>query len=233
MMKLYAGTSGFSYKGWTGSFYPEGLPAGEMLRYYAGRLPAVEINNTFYRAPREGMLAEWAEQVPAGFRFALKASRWITHMKRLGVAAPDIDLLLRQAATLGEHQGPILFQLPPNFKADLPRLQAFLELLPRDVLAAFEFRHASWAKPAVRKALQARGCALCIVDADEEQAPALDATAEWGYLRLRRENYDPAALAAWVERIAGQPWNAAYVFFKHETAEGPRLAASFLVLAAV
>jgi uncharacterized protein YecE (DUF72 family) len=229
-MKVYAGTSGFSYQGWKGSFYPDHLPTGEMLRYYAERLPAVEINNTFYRLPKESMLAAWAEEVPPGFLFALKASQYITHSKRLAAAGPAIDLLLKRAGALGEHQGPILFQLPANLTADLPLLQAFLELLPRDILAAFEFRHPSWSEPAVLTALRDRGCALCIADTDEEPVTAVDATAEWGYLRLRRESYDAVALTAWAERIAGQPWQVAYVFFKHETAEGPRLAASFLAL---
>lgn len=176
------------------------------------------------------MLTAWAEEVPAGFLFALKASRYITHVKRLAAAEPATDLLLKRAAALGEHQGPILFQLPANLEVDLPLLQAFLELLPRETLAAFEFRHPSWSEPAVLTALRDRGCALCIADTDEEPATGVDATAEWGYLRLRREGYDADALAAWAERIARQPWNVAYVFFKHETAAGPRLAASFLAL---
>jgi uncharacterized protein YecE (DUF72 family) len=230
-MKLYVGTSGFSYKEWKGSFYPEDLPAGEMLRYYAERLPAVEINNTFYRLPSERLLVEWAEQVPEGFRFVLKASQKITHFKRLRGAEPETEVLLRVAGALGDHLGPLLFQLPPNLKADLPRLEAFLELLPRGARPVFEFRHPSWSEAATREALRAHGCALCIADVDEEPEPAIEATANWGYLRLRRQDYDDAALLAWAQRIAEQPWSEAYVFFKHEDAgAGPRLAKRFLEL---
>jgi uncharacterized protein YecE (DUF72 family) len=230
-MKLYVGTSGFSYKEWKGSFYPEDLPAGEMLRYYAERLPAVEINNTFYRLPSERLLVEWAEQVPEGFRFVLKASQKITHFKRLRGAEPETEVLLRVAGALGDHLGPLLFQLPPNLKADLPRLEAFLELLPLGARPAFEFRHPSWSEAGTREALRAHGCALCIADVDEEPEPTIEATANWGYLRLRRQEYDDAALLAWAQRIAEQPWSEAYVFFKHEDAgAGPRLAKRFLEL---
>jgi uncharacterized protein YecE (DUF72 family) len=229
-MKPYAGTSGFSFKEWRGGFYPEDLPAAEMLRYYAARLPAVEINNTFYRLPREAMLAAWAEQVPPGFRFALKVSQRITHIKRLRGAESELEYLLLAVSALGESLGPLLFQLPPNFKADVELLKVFLELLPRRVRAAFEFRHASWSTPAVREALGARGCALCVADADEAPEPAVEATADWGYLRLRRQTYDAAALSAWAQRIAAQPWHEVYVFFKHEAGAGPQLATDFLAL---
>ncbi|HVT56874.1 MAG TPA: DUF72 domain-containing protein [Thermoanaerobaculia bacterium] len=230
-MKLYAGTSGFSYAEWKGSFYPDDLPAGEMLRFYADRLPAVEINNTFYRLPRASVLTAWGEQVPADFRFALKASRRITHIKRLRDAESETEYLLRVAEALGERLGPILFQLPPNLKADLPRLQAFIALLPQGVRAAFEFRHPSWSELGVREALRGRGCAMVIDDTEEAPAAEIEATTDWGYLRLRRQDYDAAALAAWAQRIAGQSWSEAYVFFKHEEAgAGPRLAADFLAL---
>lgn len=239
-MQLYVGTSGFSYKEWRGSFYPEDLPAGEMLRYYGERLPAVEINNTFYRLPTEGVLVSWAEQVPAGFRFALKATQRITHMKRLKGVEVETEVLLRKAGELGQRLGPILFQLPPNLKLDLPRLEAFLDVLPRGARAAFEFRHPSWSEPAVSDLLRAHGCARCIADVDppEPGAPSspgtgegLDATTDWGYLRLRREEYDDQALQAWRDGIAAQPWGTVYVFFKHEDAgAGPRLVARFLAL---
>lgn len=230
-MKIYAGTSGFSYKEWKGSFYPEDMPAGEMLRYYAERLPAVEINNTFYRLPSERLLVAWAEQVPAGFRFVLKASQKITHFKRLRGAEAETEVLLRVAGALEDHLGPLLFQLPPNLKADLALLEAFLELMPRGARPVFEFRHPSWSEAALREVLRAHGCALCIADVDEEPQPAIEATAEWGYLRLRRQEYDDAALRAWASRIAEQPWSEAYVFFKHEDAgAGPRLAKRFLEL---
>jgi uncharacterized protein YecE (DUF72 family) len=231
-MNLYAGTSGFSYKEWKGSFYPEDLAAADMLRFYAGRLPAVEINNTFYRLPKESMLAGWAAQVPPAFRFALKASQRITHMKRLRGAEGETEVLMQVAGALGPTLGPILFQLPPNLKVDVARLAAFLELLPPGARAAFEFRHPSWAASEVHEVLAARRCALCVADVDEEPEPEISRTADWGYLRLRRQDYPAAALTRWLERIRDQGWESAYVFFKHEDAgAGPRLAGQFLGLA--
>ncbi len=227
-MRVLAGTSGFSYKEWKGSFYPEDLPADEMLASYAARLPAVEINNTFYRMPKAALLEGWAAQVPAEFRFVLKASQRITHFKRLKEAGPEVEYFFQTASTLGERLGPTLIQLPPNLRKDLPRLETFLSVLPRGARAAFEFRHASWFEEDVYSALRAQGAALCIAE-DEELATPLVATAEWGYLRLRRQDYDDAAVAAWAERVRAQAWTEAYVFFKHEDAgSGPKLAAEFL-----
>ena len=227
-MRVLAGTSGFSYKEWKGSFYPEDLPAEDMLAYYSARLPAVEINNTFYRMPKPSMLEGWAAQVPAEFRFILKASQRITHRKRLKEAGDEVAYFFQTAATLGERLGPTLFQLPPNLKKDLPRLEAFLEVLPPKAPAAFEFRHASWFEDDVFAALRAQGAALCIAE-DEELATPLVATAPWGYLRLRRQDYDDAAVAGWAEKVRAQPWSEAFVFFKHEDAgSGPKLAAEFL-----
>ncbi len=227
-MRVLAGTSGFSYKEWKGSFYPEDLPAEQMLSFYAARLPAVEINNTFYRMPKPALLASWAEQVSPQFRFVLKASQRITHHKRLKEAGSEVAYFFQTASTLGERLGPALFQLPPNLKKDLPRLEAFLAVLPEGARAAFEFRHASWFEDDVFEALRGRGAALCIAE-DEELATPLVATAGWGYLRLRRQDYDDAAVAAWAEKVRGQSWDEACVFFKHEDAgSGPRLAAEFL-----
>ena len=227
-MRVLTGTSGFSYKEWKGSFYPEDLPADAMLRYYAERLPAVEINNTFYRMPKAELLASWAEQVPDGFRFVLKASQRITHFKRLKDVSEEVGYFLRVAATLGDRLGPILFQLPPNLKKDLPRLSAFLDVLPAATRAAVEFRHASWFEDDVFEALRARGAALCVAE-DEDLATPLVATAGWGYLRLRRPDYGGPEVQAWADRVRGQSWEDAYVFFKHEDAgAGPRLAAQML-----
>ena len=227
-MRVLAGTSGFSYKEWKGSFYPEDLPAEEMLAYYAARLPAVEINNTFYRMPKPALLESWAAQVPPEFRFILKASQRITHRKRLKEDGDEVAYFFQTAATLGDRLGPTLVQLPPNLKKDLPRLEAFLAVLPEKARAAFEFRHASWFDADVFAALRAKGAALCVAE-DEELATPLVATAGWGYLRLRRQDYDDAAVAAWAEKVRGQAWGEAYVFFKHEDAgSGPKLAAEFL-----
>jgi uncharacterized protein YecE (DUF72 family) len=223
-MRVFVGTSGYSYAAWKGSFYPEDLPAGQMLRFYARNFSAVEINNTFYRMPRASMLAGWCEQVPDGFLFALKASQQITHRKRLKDAADPLAFFLQSATTLGDRLGPVLFQLPPNFKKDVPRLGDFLSLLPPACRAAFEFRHESWFVEEVLTALSSARAALC-VNEDEDRAAPLAATTDWGYLRLRREEYDPEALAGWAARIREQPWKDVFVFFKHEEeARGPLFA---------
>jgi uncharacterized protein YecE (DUF72 family) len=226
-MRVFTGTSGFSYDGWSGAFYPEDLPANERLAFYATKLPAVEINNTFYRMPKPELLAGWAAQVPKTFRFALKAPQRITHIKRLKDAAEEVRFLTGSARQLGERRGPILFGLPPNLKKDLPRLDAFLALLPPDFDAAFEFRNATWLDDDVFALLRAAGAALCVAD-DEKGTTPLVATAKWGYLRLRRENYTEADLDAWAARLAAQAWDSAYVFFKHEDeARAPELARRF------
>jgi uncharacterized protein YecE (DUF72 family) len=232
---IRAGTSGYSYKEWKGAFYPEDLPADAMLAHYAGRLPAVEINNTFYRLPKQKVLESWCAQVPETFRFAIKSSRRITHMRRLRGAESETAFLMDNLQVMGARLGAVLFQLPPHLKSDPPRLEAYLDLLPPRAPAAFEFRHPSWFEDAVFDLLRRRGAALVHVDAhegDEERTPApLTATADWGYLRLRREDYDDAAIAAWHGRIAAMPWREAFVFFKHETA-GPRLAGQLVAVAA-
>jgi len=232
-MELRAGTSGFSYKAWKGPFYPEDLPAREMLRYYAQQLPGVEINNTFYRLPKASVLEGWADQVPADFRFAVKASRRITHFKRLKGTEDETAYLLSTTATLGPRLGALLFQLPPNLKLDLPRLEAFLELLPEGLRAAFEFRHPSWLDEPVVALLGQRNFALVCVDAEDSEAPELGVGGSWGYLRLRRAGYDRAELASWAARIEATGWSEAFVFFKHEDAgAGPALAREFLAVAA-
>jgi uncharacterized protein YecE (DUF72 family) len=220
-MRVRVGTSGYSYKEWKGRFYPEDLPAAAMLRFYAERFATVEINNTFYRMPTPALLERWATEVPPGFVFVLKAPRRITHEKRLQAnAAPDVAQFLETAATLGEKLGPVLFQTPPFLKKDLTRLSAFLDLLPASCRPAFEFRHDSWFDDEVRAALHVRGAALCAADTDDAEPDAdLATTAAWGYLRLRRTDYDDAALDRWAARVRAQDWSEAWVFFKHE-AEG-------------
>lgn len=229
-MRILAGTSGWSFKEWKGSFYPKELPDDGMLGYYASRFPAVEINNTFYRMPKESVLIDWAAKVPAEFRFAIKASQRITHHGRLKPeeVADSVEYFTRITNELGEHRGPTLFQLPPNLKKDLPRLAGFLDLLPRGWRSAFEFRHSSWFEDDVYAALSAKDAALCIADHDDFETPAVR-TASWGYARLHRLTYDEAALAAWRERLAGLGAEELYVFFKHdETAgSGPAAAEAF------
>jgi uncharacterized protein YecE (DUF72 family) len=223
-VRVRVGTSGFSYDEWRGVFYPEGLKSGDRLRYYAERFETVEVNNTFYRMPRGELLARWRDETPEGFAFVLKAPQRITHRERLGESGASLGYFFENAAALGDKQGPTLFQLPPFFKKDTARLEGFLRLLGGR-RAAFEFRHESWLDEPVFALLRGHGAALCAADVDEsgEQGPALVPTADWGYLRLRRAEYSAADLAAWAARLRAQPWNEAYVFFKHEV-KGPALA---------
>jgi uncharacterized protein YecE (DUF72 family) len=221
-LRLFAGSSGFSYKPWKGPFYPVDLPDAEMLAYYAERLPAVEINNTFYRLPKPKLLEDWAAQTPDGFRFVLKASRRITHMQRLKDVGELLGYLFETAGALGPKLGPFLFQLPPHLKKDTDRLRTFLDLVPEDRRVALEFRNASWFEDDVFEALRAHDAALCVAETEPNDKEGgglkvpLVPTASWGYLRLRRESYSDADLAAWTARIRSQGWSEAYVFFKHE-----------------
>jgi uncharacterized protein YecE (DUF72 family) len=231
-MSLYVGTSGYSYKEWKGSFYPEKIPAKEMLRFYAERLSTVEINATFYRMPQPTMLENWKEQVPGGFRFSLKAPQRITHFKRLKEVDEETKYFLETASVLGDQLGVMLFQLPPNMKKDLPRLEAFLAQLPLATSAAFEFRHPTWFDDDVLDVLRSHNSPLVVSDTDDMPTTHIDKTADWGYLRLRRVNYSPENLTEWVRRIRDQNWKETFLFFKHEDAgTGPRLAAEFLQLA--
>ena len=231
-MKLHVGTSGYSYKEWKGNFYPEDLPAKEMLSYYSRRLPAVEINNTFYRLPQASMIENWNAQVPSSFRFSIKATQRITHIKRLNNVAEETKYLLETASLLEQRLGVVLFQLPPNFKKDVERLKAFLDLLQPDLRTAFEFRHESWFDDETSELLRARDCALVVSDTDEKPLAEIISTARWGYLRLRRTAYEENDLGEWMKRVQDQKWKDAFVFFKHEDeGTGPKLAAQFLELA--
>ena len=232
-MSLYVGTSGYSYKEWKGSFYPEKIPAKDMLRYYSERLSTVEINATFYRMPQASMLENWKEQVPGSFRFSLKASQRITHFKRLKETDEETKYFLETAAAvLAEQLGVVLFQLPPNMKKDLPRLETFLQLLPPTTPAAFEFRHPTWFDDDVLDLLRSQNRPLVVSDTDDLPTTHIDKTADWGYLRLRRVNYSEENLVEWAARIRNQNWKETFLFFKHEDAgTGPRLAAQFLKIA--
>jgi uncharacterized protein YecE (DUF72 family) len=219
-VNLRAGTSGFAFKEWKGSFYPKGLKDDGMLGFYAGKFPTVEINNTFYRLPKQDVLENWAAQVQAPFSFAIKASQRITHFARLKPeAASAVEFLLKNTAALGERLGPILFQLPPNLQKDVPRLQAFLDLLPSDRRYTIEFRHESWFSDDTYDVLRSRDIPLCIIEQPDFASPVV-ATASWGYLRLHRFDYDAALHDSWAKRIAEQPWTDAYVFFKHDEGVG-------------
>jgi uncharacterized protein YecE (DUF72 family) len=219
-VNVLVGTSGYAFKEWKGPFYPKELKDEGMLGYYASRFPTVEINNTFYRLPKEHVLQEWASQVPDSFTFSIKASQRITHHARLKAESADaLAFLLKNTATLGTRLGPVLFQLPPNLKRDLPRLQAFLTLLPRDRRFTIEFRHESWFDDEVFAVLRSCDIALCIAESEEFRCPDV-ATASWGYLRLHRQDYDDAMLADWQQRVAEHSWTDAYVFFKHDYIDG-------------
>jgi uncharacterized protein YecE (DUF72 family) len=227
-MKIYVGTSGYSYKEWKGKFYPEKISAGEMLRYYSERLRAVEINNTFYHMPREGVLSSWAKQVPADFLFAVKAPQIITHFKRLRNVESETDYLFRTLSILNRKLGPVLFRFPGSFRADYSALDNFLNLIPANVPCAFEFRSPSWLTVEILGLLREKRCCLCIADTDENAANEIVSTAPWGYLRLRRSDYTDGDLSQWMERILSQKWKKAFVFFKHEEeAKGPEMAVHF------
>lgn len=217
-MKLLAGASGYSFKEWRGDFYPQSLKPQAMLAWYAERLPTVEINNTFYQMPKAGVLENWARSTPEGFRFAIKASRRITHLARLkaDTAAGSVDFLYRNLAALGAKRGPVLFQLPPFLKKDLPRLSEFLGVLPDAHLAAFEFRNDTWFTDDVYQALRAAGAALCLSEREDSAPPPLVETAPWGYVRLRLETYSDDDLRQWAARLAGTGWREIYVYFMHE-----------------
>ena len=231
-MRLWVGTSGYSYKEWKGSFYPDDLTAKEFLSYYASQLPAVEINNTFYRMPRADVVKSWTEQVHDNFRFSVKASRRITHIKRLKDPGEETRYLLDTIQHFGDTLGVVLYQLPPNFKKNLERLIEFVEVLDSDTRSVFEFRHDSWFDDEVRDLLNAHNCALCLADVDDEDEPDLTPTADFGYLRLRRMNYEKPQLESWMKKIQAQAWSDVFVFFKHEDAgAGPALAKQFLELA--
>jgi uncharacterized protein YecE (DUF72 family) len=228
-VRVRIGTSGYSYPEWKGNFYPEKMAAKDMLRYYAERFPTVEINNTFYRMPTESVLRGWADQVPGSFTFVIKASKRITHDQRLKECRDLLTYLYQVTSTLGERLGPLLFQLPPNFKKDLPRLKAFFDEMPERRRMAFEFRHASWFDDEVFEFLKSQRVALCVADTGEEPVVPLVATTDWGYLRLRREEFSDKELRDWARRIGEQPWEDAYVFLKHEEeGTGPKLAAKLM-----
>jgi uncharacterized protein YecE (DUF72 family) len=232
-MNLYVGTSGYSYKEWKGAFYPKDLPAKNMLRYYGEQFRTVEINSTFRGVPEASVLQAWASDVPADFRFALKAPQRITHIKRLKDVSDSVSQLFEVTGALKKRLGPLLFQLPPNFKKDVPRLQAFLALLPARRRVAFEFRHQSWFDDDVFGLLRDRRAALCIADAEGDLKVPFAATADWGYLRLRRPSYSSAALKKWVKRVREQAWRDVFVFFKHEDeAKGPQMSRKFMELGA-
>ena len=233
-MSLYVGTSGYSYKEWKGSFYPDKISAKDMLSYYASRFQTVELNNTFYRLPQESMIHTWKAQVPDNFRFSMKASQLITHFKQLKDAGNETRLMLKRFAAFGNHLGAVLFRLPPDMKKDIKRLEMFLKHVPAGAPAAFQLEDPTWLDEKVLGLLRSQNCALSITDTDELPLSHINKTADWGYMRLRRVNYSDSELKEWITRMRAQEWKNTFVFFKHEDeGTGPKLAAQFLKLAGV
>ena len=214
---IHVGTSGYNYPEWKGSFYPSDLPAAKMLPYYAERFSTVEINYTFYRMPTAKLVTGWAAQVPADFRFTLKAPRRITHDRKLRDVADSLRAFLDAASELGPRLGAVLFQLPPTFKKDLAALDEFLGTMPPRVCGAFEFRHDSWLNEEVYARLRERNLALCIADSETRKTPII-ATADYAYLRLRDEGYQEQDIATWAASIRDLDTRCSdvFVYFKHE-----------------
>ena len=232
LMKFWIGTSGFQYTEWKGNFYPEDLPTAKMLPFYAERLSTTEINYTFHRIPAPKTIDNWKALTPTNFRFALKAPQKITHWSKLRDCADNLRYFHDVISALGEKLGPVLFQLPPNFKKDNLVLGDFLNGLPGGMRAAFEFRHESWFDDEVFETLRARSAALCIADTEKLETPKV-ATTDYGYLRLRREDYVKSDVERWTEFVRGQTgcWTSAFIYFKHEEAGiGPKLAREMIDL---
>ncbi|MBS0661193.1 MAG: DUF72 domain-containing protein [Verrucomicrobia bacterium] len=226
-MKIWLGISGFQYPEWKGKFYPEKLSTARMLTYYAERLSSTEINYTFRSLPTANTVARWVDETPADFRFALKAPQRVTHFAKLKECGEIMSVFAQACANLGAKLGPVLYQLPPTFKADAPRLADFLASLPPGLRAAFEFRHASWHTDEVFSILRQHRAALCLAESEDGMTPR-EVTADFGYLRLRRTDYSAADLAGWAAFLQAQAghWQDAFVYFRHEeTCVGPGFAA--------
>ncbi len=217
-MKSWIGTSGFQYAEWKGTFYPEDLPANKMLPFYAERFSTTEINYTFHRIPAAKTIDNWKQLTPEKFRFSLKAPQKITHFARLRECTDTLRYFYDVVSGLGEKLGPVLFQLPPNFGKDTFVLGDFVNGLPGGTRATFEFRHESWFDDEVFETLKTSNAALCIADSEKLTAPRVS-TANWGYLRLRREDYSKIDIERWVEFVRGQHgWDDIFIYFKHEEA---------------
>jgi len=203
---IHIGTSGWHYKHWEGSFYPPGMPKKEYLNYYMKEFSTVEINNSFYQMPKESTLRNWRKTVPPKFVFAVKASRYITHVKKLKNPSKGAGNFLNVIEHLGVKLGPILFQLPPGWKCNRERLKEFLEYLPQKYRYAFEFRNADWFHTEVVDLLRQHHCAFCIYDLDRHLSP-LEVTTDFVYIRLHgpgkayQGSYDENALKEWAQKI--------------------------------
>jgi len=229
MARIWFGTSGFSYKEWRPSFYPEGLSEKQFLPYYSSQLNSVEIDYTFYRMPSVKTIDAWKTATPENFKFTLKASQQITHRQRLTVPSEALDYFLSVVPGLETRLGIVLYQLPPFFKRDQQKLEAFLRVLPRGIPAAFEFRNETWFIDETYRLLRDHNVALCIHDADDHTTP-MELTAGFTYVRLRRSTYDAAARLEWQDRIQGWANGGIEVFayIKHEdNPDAPLIALEF------
>ncbi len=217
---FFVGTSGWQYASWKERFYPKGLPQRVWLEHYARRFPVVELNNSFYRLPGETTFDGWRDRTPEGFLFAVKASRYITHIRRMREAKDSVDLFWARASRLKEKLGPVLFQFPPNLRADVPLLEEFLAGLPGPTRAAFEFRDRSWWRDDVWAALDGAGAAWVLADRPGARVTEV-VTGGWSYLRFhqgreRHPDYARSKLRAWADRIAGLGVDEAWMFFNND-----------------
>jgi uncharacterized protein YecE (DUF72 family) len=217
---IWIGTSGWQYRHWKGAFYPDKLPQRQWLGYYCTRFPVVEVNNSFYRLPDESSIDRWRGESPAGFVFVLKASRYITHIRRLRAAAESVALLWTRATRLKEKLGPILFQLPPNFRADQALLADFLAVLPNEARAAFEFRDDSWRREAILELLDRAGAAWVLADRPGARVAQI-VTGGWSYIRFHQgrpmhPGYTREKLRAWADRVVELRATDTYAFFNND-----------------
>jgi uncharacterized protein YecE (DUF72 family) len=231
-MNYWIGTSGFQYAEWKGTFYPEDLSASKMLAFYAERFTTTEVNYSFRRIPSPKTIQNWYSGTPERFKFSLKAPQKVTHFAKLKNCGDTMQYFCQVITDLETKLGPVLFQLPPNFKKDAAVLADFLECVPAGLRAAFEFRHPSWFDEEVFALLNAKNIALCIAESADLAAPVV-ATADYGYLRLRREDYTDADMERWAQAITGKDkvWQDTFVYLKHEeSGMGPRLASQLMGL---
>jgi uncharacterized protein YecE (DUF72 family) len=219
-MEVLVGTSGWQYRDWKGRLYPKDLPQREWLPYFSERFPVVEINNTFYMLPKEETFSRWREVSAEGFLFVVKANRYLTHIRRLRDCEEPLQRFWSRCLLLGPKLGPVLFQLPPNFGADLDRLREFLGFLPEGIRAAFEFRHPSWETDEVARTLDRAGCALVLADRPGARVPQV-VTGGWSYVRFHQGRrtgpfYPRAKLRRWADRLVGTDATEVYVFFNND-----------------
>jgi uncharacterized protein YecE (DUF72 family) len=218
---VLVGTSGWQYDDWRGRLYPKDLPKTRWLEYFSREFPTVEVNNTFYQLPKDETFTAWRDASADGFVVAIKASRYITHIRRLRECRDPVRLLWSRCRRLGKKLGPVLFQLPPNFKADVELLRGFLRLLPKTMRAAFEFRHPSWESEETRGVLDEAGSALVLADRPGDRVPDV-VTGGWSYIRFHQgtllsPGYRRSKLRRWADRIAKMQARETFVYFNNDT----------------